>query len=757
MRSFIVVSLAVILSSICLASEEIPVNVKAEKLIYIEGSSIIEAVGSVEVKMQGVTIYADRLLMDSETNIATAEGHVRLVGDEYQALADFMVYHSSSEVTEFKGFRSRLSSGQIKGEMYVSAKEITDQPDKKFGSLAGLSTCDEENVHFFLLADRVEIYPGDKVLGYNATLYVGVAPVFWTPIIYYDLASRGNNNFVYGHNDVEGDYLKSAWVYPLGILYLDLMEKKGFGKGTKTNYGLGGLGGGELFLYHLDEKDTKITDWVTKINHTKKINDTTTLKLDQALTATYLIPSGRRDQTSLDLDLDHRSAARWNLHLNNFDDRLGYLRKYALSFRQSYKKTSSDYYANYNLSKKDPKWISASQRFSYRRPLWSDNVMLSTKANYYNYVTAEGNPGDERLEPVIDLTGREKGYSWRVTRNWYIDLDKDAFFGDENYQYLEKQPEVEVSLDPIKTQVVNLRPKFGYGYYREVRYVSQLGRNRDFATSRYQSTLDVDREFPLGRTTILRLGAGLDQFLYGPGDQLYAYRESLTLNTDAWGFYQNRLDYRKGSTDGNTPFLFDRLGTVYHNVRDTMTFYYRDKVNLAVDGGHNWQTHKWFDVNGNLKIKPDEHLVWNLRTGWDIENTQYKDLINTLSVLPYSFFNLNFSTVSDMNLGKLKSGSILYDIYFLEGQANQWHIKLGQIYETASDSFKMRDIMIVKDLHCMELTYTYSDLRKEFSLTFSLKAIPDEPIGMSTGRGFYMDSFEQSLKDVKKEGAVERY
>jgi len=259
----------------------------------------------------------------------------------------------------------------------------------------------------------------------------------------------------------------------------------------------------------------------------------------------------------------------------------------------------------------------------------------------------------------------------------------------------------------------------------------------------------------LGTTMVL--GTGLDQFLYAPGDKLYAYRESLAFNTRVGGFFRNRVAYTKGLTDGNSPFLFDQLGTRYHNVKESLTFYYLNNLNWTTSAGYNWQTAKWLDINTSLLMKPTEKLYWRLRSGWDIENIRYKDLINTLKLYPVDFFSLQYSTVTDMNAGTLKSGSILYNLYLLKGASNQWKIKLSQVYDSSAQQFKQRDIMLVKDLHCWELTYTYSDYRKEVSVMFSLKALPGEPIGMSTGRGIYLEGLEKSIKGLKPEGAIKRY
>jgi hypothetical protein len=753
----LIVSLLIVNLTIPAFAQEIPVNVKADRLKYIEGTGMIEASGSVEVAFKEVTIHADFLRMDPESNLATAEGNVRIFTRDYSAVSNFMVYDASREVSDFTGFKTRLSPSKVRGNLYLAAGEISDLRDKMLGSEGNMTTCDDELPHFFVTAEKVEYYPEDKVIGYNVFLFVGEAPVLWMPCMVYDLSRKQKRNWVFGHNEVEGDYLKSAWGYPYGILYLDLMEKKGFGHGTETPYSLLGLGAGVFYLYHLDEEDTGITDWVTRIRHTKYINPWTTLRLNHDFSATYLIPSGRSDHTSLGLDLDYSHDAQWNLKFNNFDDRIGLWQRNSFQFRQSYEKTSTDYSFNYDFSKRDPRWIRASQRLYHRRPLWRDEMMLNLRANYYNNVADAGEPGDERLEPVIDITGREPGYSWRVTENWYIDLDGDAYAADDSYQYLEKQPEIEVSPDPVDLTLFTLRPQFGYGRYHEVRYVPELGGNRNYTSERYQATLNAGRSVPLGLGTVAILGAGLDQFLYAPGDQMYAYRESLSLRTSLGGFFSNEIDYSKGSTDGNTPFLFDRLGTYYHNVRERMTFYYQNYFRWTIDGGHNWQTHKWFDANTSMLVRPDERLYWNARTGWDLENRRYKDLVNSLTLAPYSFYSARFSMVSDMNAGEIRSGSIQHDLYFLEGQPNQWYIRLGQIYEHSSRQFKLRDIMVVKDLHCWELRYTYSDYRKEFSMSMSLKALPDEPVGMSSGRGFYFDSFEKELKELKPEGAIKRY
>jgi len=733
---------------------EIPVDVKADKLRYVEGTGLVEASGSVEVQVKGITIYSDFLRMDSSTNVITAEGRVKLLSKDYQADSDSLTYDTEKEFSTFNHFKTRLSPSKIKGNIFITTREISDQKNKMVGEGGAVTTCDYSAPHFFSTADRFEYYPDEKFVGYNVTLYVGEIPVLWTPYFIYDLTQRRKKNWVIGHNEVEGDYLKSAWDYPEGILYLDLMSKKGLGYGTEKNYALLGLGLGTLYLYHLDEKDTGTSDWVTRWQHTRQINPKTTLKLEQSYNSMYLVPYGRNEQTTLGLNLNYSDQARWNTKFNSWDDRSGALQKYAFNFDQAYQKVSSNLYFNYDFSKADQKWLRNSSGIALNFPLWSERATFSGKTNYSNYVTGTDGPGDERVEPQFEIAGEEPAYAWRYRSNWFVNLDKDRYGGQDNHEYLEKLPEIEVAPRPLNLKIFNLQPLFRYGYYHEVGYVPVAGLTnyyRNFGTQRYQSSLNATQTLALALGTTANLGLGLDQFLYSPGDELYAYRENLSLNTNLASCFRNDINYRKGLNDGNTPFLFDRLGTRYHDITEALTFYYQDKFSWTTNGGYNWQTKKWFEVMTSLSLKPTRRISWNINAGWDIENLRYKDLINSLTLSPYDFLTTSLSSISDLNDGELKSATVLYDFFLLQGQPNQLEIKFDQIYEPSTMQFKVRDIMVVKDLHCWELKFTYSEYRKEFSFTFGLKAIPEEPVGFSTGRGFYYEGFEKAKAELQQE------
>jgi hypothetical protein len=754
-------AVGLLLTAYCLLfsvfAQEIPVNIKADSLKFYEGTGLVEAAGSVEVRFEEATIYADRLKMDSATNIATAEGNVRLVAKEYDARSRTLIYDADTQTSRFSDFNVSLSPKNVRGKVYLSARDLSDDKNKMYGGPGSLTTCGEPTPHYFALANRVDYYPEDRVEARNATLFVGELPVFWMPYFYYDLKEQRRRNWSFGHNEVEGDFVKSTWLMGGGLLFLDLMSKKGIGYGTQQNYGLGALGLGEIYLYHVDEQDNGRPTWIEKINHQKQITPATALKLNHSYMTTYRIPSGRIDQTALGLELNYNEKpSSGSLKFDTIDDRAGFYSRYGLQFNLNTEKSSTSYYSNYEFAKNDPRWLRASQRFYLRRS-FSERFNFSTTTNYYHSTAKEGDIGEERVEPQIEFTGAEKDFSWRYSQNWFVDLRQYLSPGVPRYEFLERQPEIEIYPKTLDLKFFTLQSTLGFGRYREVKYVPDLLGKRDFTTERYRTTLNASKSIPLGLTTVLALGAGVDQFLYTPGDQLYALRESAGLTTNLRECFRNEINFRQGYTAGNTPFFFDQLGTRYHDIREKMTFYYLDKFSWSTDGGHNWQANKYYDVMTHLMVQPDKRVRWTVDTGWDIENTKWKDLVSALRWAPASFFAASLALTKDMNLGELRSASALYDIYFLEGAPNQLFLRFSQVYDPATKEFRVRDIMAVKDLHCWEIKYTYSDYRKEFSLVFSLKALPGEPVGFATGRGFYYEGFEKQMKEFTPAGEVRRY
>ncbi|MCU0640764.1 MAG: hypothetical protein MUC35_01605 [Candidatus Margulisbacteria bacterium] len=749
-RALLLTAYSLLLTAYCLpqtaCSEPIPVNIKADNLKFYESSSLIEASGSVEVKLERATIAADRLVLDSATNIVTAEGSVRLLSGDYDAAAAKLVYEADRDRAGFASFEAVLRPNKMKGELYLLADELRDDGENMSGRGADLSTCQNTAPHYYLLADQVGYYPDDHLDARNVTFYVGELPVLWLPYFYYDLKSDRRRNWKFGQNQVEGSFIKSSWPYWGGLLLVDYMSKKGWGIGTETPYNAGAWGLGTLKLYNNNEADTGHGDWVEKIDHTIPLRDKTTLRLTQSYNDIYQVPSGRIENTGLGLELTYISRESTALRLNYLDDRWGRQVQETGQFNYLTEGTAANYSFNYQNGKDEPHKVHGSQRFTLARELLADNrLKLSTSAGYLYDLGRRGDNPAEKVEPQIELTGQERDFNWRLTENWLIDLQDELATAEPRYEALEKQPELEIRPRSLNLGLFTLNSTFGLAKYREVKTVPALGRKRDFTAERVRTALQADRSVPLGPATTLSLGAGVDQYLYGPGDQLYAVSERAALLIDNKNWLRNELNFRQGYTDGNTPFFFDQLGARYHDIRDRLTFYHLNKFSWYFEGGHNWQTSKYFDLMSGVVIEPEKWLRLSLNSGWDLENRRYKELVGSGTWVPADWYNLSLGFTQDMNLGDLKSASALHDFWLVKGAPNQWHFRVSQVLDPSTEELKVRDIMLVKDLHCWEMKFTYSDYLKEYSFVYTLKALPGEPVGFGSGRGFYYDGFDREI------------
>jgi len=577
-------------------------------------------------------------------------------------------------------------------------------------------------------------------------MYAGPVPIFWFPYFEYDLKGRKKNNWSMGHNEIEGDFIKSFWDYPYGTFLLDLMSKKGTGYGIDNPYTLSSREAGSYYAYHLDEADTGISDWVYKIRYNLKTDQGSTVSLSHSFSKLYLIPGGRMDQSDYNASLKNKY---FKANLDVLDNRWG--NQELINLNLSNDNNNYSLYLNQGMT--DPRAISSSQRFSHNQTIFDKNTTLNLSANYLTNISKVGIPGDERLDLSYDLNSNQSLYQLRIHEDWYMDLDRGLYTGDSNIQYLEKQPEITLSLNPVDLKLFELNSSLGYGYYHEVAYVPALGGNRDYATGRYAAVLSVDKTIPLVLFSSLSLSCGVCQYLYQPGDQMYSFSEDLGLNTNIKNIVTNDVLFTRGISEGNTPFLFDRLGTKYSSIRDTLAVKYLDKFKWTATGGYNYESKQYFNIDTSLLLAPLSLLTLNFVSGFDIENQKYLDLSTRATFSPFKGLNNQTTVLQDLNSGYLKNASnyLDYEMGTEKEWLNHWHFILGNVYNPQTQDFRLVDIMVEKDLHCWDLKCTYSDYRKEFAIVFTIKAMPGEQVGYAGNRGFYFDALEKALGDVKGE------
>lgn len=731
-----------------------PVKVKAGDLKYDQEAGIITASGSVEILFEGMTIESDSARIDTNANVATAEGHVKINRPDYDILSSAITYDISSEAAVVLNLNTVFYPTDINTNLYVSADKLKDLPDLKMGEGGSFTTCDYDQPHYQVKARWFDYYPDDKLVGYWAIMYVmGVPTPLMTPYFIYNLKKkRSPYNFIYGQNDVEGRFLKTSFDYFInnsanGMFYFDTTENKGPGYGILHDYILNKQNSGSIYYYRMDEADTKLNDYVFKLNHTIDLDQYSKLTLSHDSAFIYQVPSGRKYDTDSSVSYSRDTGPqKLAFNFNSSDDMYTFLNSRAFNISNRYGSYNTGFSWDESKSLKGPEWKSSHDRFFHEQSLFTDDAKLSVNVNYSSYATDEGVVADEKLEPRIDLTYKGSFYSFRLTENWYVDPDGDRYRGDDDYQYLEKLPETELDFNPIDLKYCSLNLTLGAARYHEAQYVPAYLRMRNMTTNRYSMGAGLSRTDNLGLGTTLRSGLGLDQFAYDTGDKRYQFRESLNMETNLGGFFRNNTDWGRARVDGNTPFFFESLGSQYNYISDKITLYYLNKISFDISAGYNYMNSTYNDIMGNLLITPNEQLSFRASSGWSVESLRYRDLVLSATVTPFPKFTNTAGVVYDMNSGTLISANSLVDLEIGDTWENRWHFKMGHTYDASLDRYMLRDLAIVKDLHCWEAVFSYNDYLKEYRFGLTLKAFPQFPLSyVSSENGNYFNSFMDNM------------
>ncbi len=739
----------------CSSGEEIPVKIKAERLKFSQEEGRVYALGSVEAEFEGAVLLSDRLEIDINASVATAEGSVVIRRDGYEAGGSAMEYHFNTDTAYVRQFNAQVLPEGAKADVYLRVGELIDRSDEKTGSKGSTTTCDLDHPHYEILAQSFYYKPNDKLVAYSATAYLNGVPVMWLPVYIYDLSKRRVSLLmpVLGSNNVEGDFVKTELSYfgdnaAWGSLYFDLMKKKGNGYGIEHNYIMDKRNSGKLYLYHVNELDTAHPAYRVKLDHDVRL-EKGSLKLGYDYRDIYLVPSGRLDQTGFETQVNwSQDNEAYAMSLKTFNNRISGLND--IDLRTSVKSGTSraEYFYSLRNALTGAKWQNVSQGLYMEDRYLEGRLDAGVRVNLYRSLTLEATPYDDRLEPSVNLSYRGDFYTAKLSANYFIDIDRDVYPDDFKAEYVERMPDLTIALNPRNIAGFNLRPEISYGRFHESKYISATDTQRHFMADRYRTSLGLDRTFELGLGSRFGLNLGAEQYSYDTGDQRYTKRENYSLNTDLGGWYSNSLRYERGVGEGNSPFFFDSTGFTYNSIRDTMVFYQGTRHRFTLDGGYNYITNKYFDLLMRYDSRPSDSLRINMSSGYDLENGQWRDLVSVVGLVLLPHLKDSLSHTYDLRTGKTRYATNILEFGVGSGWQSRWHFRLAHSYDVARDAIIMQEASVVKDLHCWEGKFSWSEFRKEYRVTFTLKAFPDVPVGYASGnQGLFIEGFMERMSD----------
>jgi LPS-assembly protein len=186
-----------------------PVEITADGDTRFENGTAI-ADNNVQIRYGGISIYADHAEYNPDTRDVLLVGNVRIYAGEDLFSGQRVFYNLETKQTralEFDGSHAPLKFSSLSGTGFGTHQFVLRD--------SSITTDDSSNPGWHVHAKTIRIYPNDRVVLLNSTLYVGKIPVFWLPYAYSSLTHQGFQ-FSPGYDSQWGGYLLTSYTFPIG-------------------------------------------------------------------------------------------------------------------------------------------------------------------------------------------------------------------------------------------------------------------------------------------------------------------------------------------------------------------------------------------------------------------------------------------------------------------------------------------------------------------------------------------------------------
>jgi lipopolysaccharide export system protein LptA len=232
-----------------------PVDITADGDTRFENGMAV-ADNNVQIHYGGISIYADHAEYNPDTRDVLLVGNVRIYSGENLFNGQRAFYNLETKqmrALEFDGghYPLKFSSLSAKG---FGTKEFTLHDSE-------LTTSDSSMPDWHVKAKTIRLYPGDRVVMLNSTLYVGKVPIFWLPYAYGNLRSQGLQVSP-GYFSNWGAYLLTSYTFPIGTgdnvlvtLRQDYRSEIGYAAGLDValKFGKNDRSYGKFISYYVDD------------------------------------------------------------------------------------------------------------------------------------------------------------------------------------------------------------------------------------------------------------------------------------------------------------------------------------------------------------------------------------------------------------------------------------------------------------------------------------------------------------------------
>ncbi len=774
------------------------INVNGDVLSYIAEEDLGIAEGNALIQLaDGTRITGNRLLFYRRERRLRSDGPFLMEqppGPQgrgvRQIQGENLDLDIPSRTAQFETSLVILPGEEPGTKVFVRSEETTALlGDQIFFEKATITTSPEPPITHYVQGDRVEVFPDDRVIVYDARMFAGGelteqgdlqagTQIAYFPLFVYSL--RDHQWILPGQSETEGVFIKSSWAYRFdeynfGGLRVDAIQKKGLGVGFLHDYILpitDSVNYGRAQFYLVTEADQQRMSSRFRIDHNFDFYAATIFgqegqlrgQLNLNLDNTYRPAGGRNDNADLRLNSTFQgdlSTTTLNISRTGSQERGTYSFPLTLSHNQRYGGVhwlQSDLRLDYNqrVSIKDgPDFADA--RFTLGTQLTPPGWGGTYRLNYRAYSSSNGdneprrnfelafNPDLIRITPDISLTN-----ALTLTQ--------------------EQQPDREVGAGLNFFNRYELRSSLRFNDIQPARWVTIMPGSIDYSQVLYstpdqESTVSLNPRLSLRPADWNTIDLRYSRTFYGNNSVPFQTISTSPKDVDRINanisFFTPR-DLLPNVPPGYIAFEDDLPGELpialtfpddtqedleaiaTRNLQELQAEV-KNLLRLDTTAGYDFINQKWDLVNANFTWNTTPELFnVQLQTAYDLNEGELRPVRLQYRGRSTTTFNrdqrsgldvyepgisYSLQAIYDPKLGEISTYGVDLDATIGTQWQNHWRFRLGLTEEG------IRRVEVRRDLRDFELRLAYDPTAEMLRLEGILVAFPSRPVGLTQERG----------------------
>jgi LPS-assembly protein len=175
---------------------------------------------SVNIKYRGVEILANGADFNRSTGDISVAGDVAIYRQGMLYKGSSAVYNINNDTITSDNLRSSLLAAER--EIYFQTRELAsnlgdaEMPELIESRASYMTTHDSSHPNWHIEAEKMDVYPEDKIVFRNLKVYAGGTPVFWLPYLSQPMDDELGYSFSPGYDSAWGAYLLNRYGSLLG-------------------------------------------------------------------------------------------------------------------------------------------------------------------------------------------------------------------------------------------------------------------------------------------------------------------------------------------------------------------------------------------------------------------------------------------------------------------------------------------------------------------------------------------------------------